>query len=116
MREKSLQPWQLLRCRLGWKDCCCHWLWLVLLAISRMLCSVAVYGVNSPTLSDLHRKKNQAWKEVALHSPPSAKLAGPAGAAQEEHLLLNASAVGQHHATFAACARLYIRSLRDSSS
>ena len=33
-------PWQLLRWRLGWKDCCCCWLWLDLLAISRMLCSV----------------------------------------------------------------------------
>ena len=35
-------PWQLLGWRLGWKDCYCCWLWLDLLAISRMLCAVAV--------------------------------------------------------------------------
>ena len=38
-------PWQLLGWRLGWKDCCCCWLLLDLLAISRMLCCVAVSGV-----------------------------------------------------------------------
>ena len=47
-----------------------------------------------PTVSDL-RRKDQAWKEVALPPPPSAGPAGPAGAA-EEHLLLlpNAAAAG----------------------
>ena len=53
-----------------------------------------------PTVSDL-RRKNQAWREVALHPPPSAEQAG--GAAKKEHLLLqwNASAAGLHHAKFA---------------
>ena len=41
----ALSPWQLLGWRLGLKDCCCCWLLLDLLAISRMLCSVAVSGV-----------------------------------------------------------------------
>ena len=34
------------------------------------------------------KKKKQGWKEVALHPPLSAGPADPAGAAQEEHLLL----------------------------
>ena len=34
--------WLLLGWRLGWKDCCCGWIWLDLVAISRTLCSVAV--------------------------------------------------------------------------
>ena len=55
-----------------------------------------------PTVSDLSRR-NQAWKEVAEHPPLSARMAGPAGAAQKKHLLLqrNASAIGLFHATFA---------------
>ena len=59
-------PWQLLGWRFGWKDCCCRWLLLDLLAVSRMLCSVAVLGTMLPTVPDLHRKKKkQAWNEVA---------------------------------------------------
>ena len=50
-------PWQLLGWGLGWKDCCCHWLLLDLLAISRKLCSVGVSGVMSPTVSDIRRRK-----------------------------------------------------------
>ena len=69
----------------------------------KLLCSVAVSGVMLPTVSDLRRQNKSAWKdsEVARH-PPWPLSAGPAGAAQEEHLLLkrNASAVGLHHATF----------------
>ena len=45
-----------------------------------MLCSVAVPGFMLPTGSDL-RRKDQAWKEVARHSPFFAWLACPAGAA-----------------------------------
>ena len=84
-------PWQLLGWRLGWKDCCCGWLLLDLLEISRMLCSVAVSGVMLPTVPDPHRKnkkQRQAWKEVARHPPLPAGPACPAGAAPEEHLLL----------------------------
>ena len=55
------------RWRLGWKDCCCCWLSLDLLAISRMLCSVADKGVMLPTVPDPCKKEKQAWKEVALH-------------------------------------------------
>ena len=51
-----------------------------------------------PSVPDLHReKKKKAWKEVARHPPLSAGPAGPAGAVQEEHLLLllrNATAAG----------------------
>ena len=67
--------------------CCCCWLWRVLPAISRIFCSVSVWGVKLPTVPDLCRK-SQTWKEVALHSSPSIGPAGPAGAAQEEYLLL----------------------------
>ena len=80
--------------RPGWKDCCCGWLWLDLLAISRTLFSVAVSGVILPIVSDLAgKRKNQAWKEVALLPPLSTGPADPAeadpeGVAQEEHLLL----------------------------
>ena len=35
------------------------------------------------TVPDLRRRKTQAWKEVALRSPLSARFAGPAGAAQK---------------------------------
>ena len=85
--------WQPLGWRLSWKDCCCCWLWLDLLAISRTLCSPAVSGVMLPTVPDFagkkrRRRKKQAWKEVALHPPLSAGPADPAGAAQEENLLL----------------------------
>ena len=73
------------------------------LAISKTVCFVAVSDVMMPAVSDLRRRKNQAWKEVAPHPPLFAWPAGPAGAAQEEHLLLqrSASAVGLHHITFA---------------
>ena len=50
-------PWQLLGWRLCWKDGYCCWLWLDLLAISRMLCSVAVSGVMLHTVPDLEGKK-----------------------------------------------------------
>ena len=40
-----------------------------------------------PTVPDLAGKK-RAWKEVALHPPLSTGPADPAGAAQEENLLL----------------------------
>ena len=46
-------PWQLLGWRLCWKDGYCCWLWLDLLAISRMLCSVAVSGFMLHTVPDL---------------------------------------------------------------
>ena len=58
------------------RKCCCRLLWRILLATSRMLCSVAVSGVVLPTVPDL-RRRNQAWKEVALHPPLSS---GPASA------------------------------------
>ena len=56
----------------------------------RMLSFIAVSGVMLPTVPDLDRKKEEkpAWKEVARHPPLSAGPACPAGAAQEEHLLL----------------------------
>ena len=62
-------------------------------------CCVAYCALHSQK----REKINQAWKEGALHPPLSSRLAGKAGAAQEEPLLLlwKASAVGQHHATFA---------------
>ena len=44
------------------------WLWRVLLAISRMLCSITVSRVMLPTVSDLGRK-SQARREVARHPP-----------------------------------------------
>ena len=68
-----LSPLTSGRWRLGWKGCCCGWLLLDLLAISRMLCSVAVPGVMLPTVHDLHRnKKNRQgkkWPET-LRFPP----------------------------------------------
>ena len=66
-------------------------------------CRLGCYDVILQAVPDLRRRKNQAWKEVATHPPLLAGPAGPAGAAQEEHLLLqrNASAVGLHHITFA---------------
>ena len=62
-------------------------------------CCVAYCALHSQK----REKINQAWKEGALQSPPPVGPAGPVGAAQEEPLLLlwKASAVGQHHATFA---------------
>ena len=75
--------------RLGWKDCCCGWLLLDLLAISRKRCSVAVSGICCLLCLTLTGKKiKQARKEVARHPLLSAGPACPAGAAQEEHLLL----------------------------
>ena len=62
--------WQPLGRRLSWKDCCCCWLWLDLLAISRTLCSEAVSGVMLQNVHDFAGKKEkQVWKEVALHPP-----------------------------------------------
>ena len=88
-------PWQLgWTQRLGWKDCCCGWRWLDLLAISRMLCSVAVSGVMLPLMPDLggrgggnrHGKK---WPyTLRFRSVPGRLAAGSARVAQEEHLLL----------------------------
>ena len=54
-----LSPRTSGRWRLGWKDGSCRWLWRVLQAISRMLCSVAVSGVMLPTVPDLHRGKKK---------------------------------------------------------
>ena len=62
-----------------------------------MLCSVAVLGVCCRLcLTVTGKKKKQASKEVARHPPLYAGPACPAGAAQEEHLLLlrNATAAG----------------------
>ena len=73
-------PWQLLWWRLGWKDCCCRWLWRVLLAILRM---PAPSGVMLTTVPDL-RRKSQAWKEVAC----TQRLSPGRLARREEHLLL----------------------------
>ena len=66
-------PWQLLGWRLGWKDCCCHWLLLGLLQISRMLCSVAVSGVMLPLCLTFGEGKNRHGKKwpYTLHFPPS---------------------------------------------
>ena len=96
-------PWQLFGWSLGWKDCCYGWLLLDLLTIWRMLCSIAVSCVMLPTVPDLRRRKT---RQVALHRLLFAEPAGPAGAAQEEHLLLqrSASAVELHHISF-ACLR-----------
>ena len=84
-------PWQLLGWRLCWKDGYCCWLWLDLLAISRMLCSVAVSGVMLHTVPDLEGKKKarrgKKWP-YTLSISPGQLAAGPAGVTQEEHLLL----------------------------
>ena len=42
---------------LAGRTCCCRWLWRVLLAISRMLCSAAVSGFVLSTESDLRRRE-----------------------------------------------------------
>ena len=60
------------RRRLGWKDCCCRWLWRVLPAISRMLCSVAVSGVRLSAIPDPCRRKNRhrkKWLYLRRFSP-----------------------------------------------
>ena len=49
-------PWQLLGWMSDWKDCCCGWLWLELLALSRMLCSVAISDILLPTVSNIRRR------------------------------------------------------------
>ena len=66
-----------------------------------------------PTVPDLAGKtKKQAWKEVALHPPLSAGPADPAGAAQEEHLLLlriaNAPGQMQEHIYVFLCVCVYV--------
>ena len=92
----------------GSRGCCC-----AVLAISRMLCSVAVSADMWQTVSDLRRKR-QAWKEVARHPPFSHRPAkSDAGGLEEENLLSgccsrtpllllqqNASAVELHHLIF----------------
>ena len=79
-------PWQPLGLRLCWNDCCCGWLWLDPLATSRMLCSVAVWGVMLPTVPDLagiRKKKNRHGKKwpYTLRFPPGRLAAGPTGVA-----------------------------------
>ena len=78
-----------------------------------MPCFVTVSGVmfkmlTVPDLRCFAEEKNMTWKEMALHSPPSAGPAGRAGAAQEEHLPLqrNSSAAEQHD--LAMFARLHV--------
>ena len=77
-------PWQLLGWRLGWKDCCCCWLWLDLLAISRMLCSVAVSGVMLPTVPDL-AGKNKPGMERNGPAPSAFRRAGWRLALRKRH-------------------------------
>ena len=54
-------------------DCCCGWLLLDLLAISTMLCAVAVSGVMLQTVPDFHKKikkrHGKKWPDT-LRSPP----------------------------------------------
>ena len=86
------------------------------LKIALLRCSLGCYVADCacPTQNN---KKEQAWKEVALHPPLFAEPAGPAGAAEEELLLLNAAAVGQHHIRFARLREsVYVLILDDSSS
>ena len=71
--------YHLLGWRPGWKDCCCGWLlldqWTCWLSQERSASSpsrVLCYRLRLTS----QEKKNQAWKEVALHPPLSA---GPAG-------------------------------------
>ena len=56
-------------------DCCCGWLWLDLLAISRTLCSATVSGAMLPTVPDFAGKKKTGM-ERSVHPPLSD---GPAG-------------------------------------
>ena len=58
-----------------WKDCCCGWLWLDLLAVSRTLCLVAVSGVMLPTVPDLAGKKKTGM-ERSVSTPPAFSWAG----------------------------------------
>ena len=108
-------PRQLLRWRLACKDCYCSWLSLYLLAISALLCSVAVSGVMLPTVPVLCRRQSNRYR-MTRKWPCTHRLAGPAGQArvvQQEHLLLqwNTSALGLHHATYARLrVSLYMRS------
>ena len=107
-------PWQLLRWRFGWKESYSLLLRLAragpqLLVISQMPCSrvlrrsVGCYVAVCAWPSQEREKQNQARNKVARHSPLSTAPAGPAGAEEEEHLLLHrdASAFGLHHAIFA---------------
>ena len=96
----------------GSRGCCC-----AVLAISRMLCSVAVSADMWQTVSDLRRKR-QAWKEVARHPPFSHRPAkSDAGGLEEENLLsgccsrtpLLLSCIILYSC---ACACLYMYSLR----
>ena len=58
--------------RLGWKDCCCGWLLLDLLAISRMLCSASVLGVCCRLCLTLTGKKKKKTDMERSGSTPSA--------------------------------------------
>ena len=89
------------------RTCCCRWLSLALLAISRMPCSVAVSGVMLPTVPNLRthtqvrRRKNPGmersgpaltafrragWPGGSGPGGAPASALGPAGATLEDHL------------------------------
>ena len=76
-------PWQLLVWRLSWKDCCCGWLWLDLLVISRTLCSAAVSGVMLPTVPDLAGKLKKRGMERSGPTPSAFRRAGGQPALRE---------------------------------
>ena len=87
-------PLQRLGWRPGWKDCCCGW---ALAGPAGDPKNALLRGVLCCRLClTFTEKTKQAWKEVARHPQLSAGSAGPAGEAQEEHLLLlrNARAAG----------------------
>ena len=91
----------------GWKG---RWLWRVLLAISRMLCSVTVAGFLLSTVSDLRRreKTRHGKKGPDNHRFPQCRLArrerhrrSTCRCRLEPPVQRNASAVGPHHSSFA---------------
>ena len=68
-------------------------------------------GVVLLTVPDLAGEKKKAWKEVALHPPLSSWPADPAGAAQEEHLLLlriAAAGLMLEHMYITVCVCVYV--------
>ena len=74
-------------------------------SLSRVFCSRLCL-----TFAEKRKQACLAWKEVALHPQLYAGPAGPAGAAQDEHLLLqlNATAGELDHITFVHwCASFY---------